>query len=429
MKMKFFFLSILFLSIIPAVHAGVVNGGFETVTGTVNCTSPNFSITRASSWNAIRIFYDQNNCATPSFSVGSSANVELFSSGQTNACATGPARTGLRSAHLEFRGFYPNQIASAEWLRQTLTGTFTAGRSYEISAYLIVPAGPLVVSPTENFLGLGFRMVPTSAGAAAADIINNAKAQAAQPVTVTNDANGWVKMTRTWVCPTTGTYNLLIGAWTSVFCNDGNFSWLGQFNIDDVNITCITGAANAGPDRNNNCWFCCNPPVTSVTLGTPAVSGFTYSWSPATALSSTTAAQPTASPCGNTVYTLTVTATGNVCPPTTDQVLVLTNTSVACCRVAPGATTGEKPPFNFNVYPNPSPDGNVAIDIPMNYTQLKITVVNGQTGATLFSKDYKELKQGQKLKLPLPPKTTQKEERVLLITEPGTENRFSLKLL
>lgn len=429
MKKKIYLLAFSALFTTSALLAGVVNGGFETTTGTVNCTSPNFSITRANSWDGIRISYTQANCATPAIVSGTASNVDLFSNGQTNACVLGPARTGTRSAHLEFRGFFPNQTASAEWLKQTVTGTFTAGRVYSISAFLIVPAGPLVVSPTENFLGLGFRMVPTSAGGSATAIINNAKAQAAQPVTVTTDAGGWVKMTRLWTCPATGTYNLLIGAWTSVFCNDGNFSWLGQFNIDDVSITCVTGAANAGPDRNNLCWPCCNPAITSVTLGTPAVSGFTYSWTPATALSSTTAAQPTASPCGNTFYTLTATSTNGECPATTDQVLVLTNTNLACCRIAPGATTDGKPPFEFNVYPNPSKDGNLFVDMPMNYEKLNITVVNGHSGTVIYSKKYTGLKQSEKVKLVLPAKTTQKEERVLMITEPGTENRFSLKLL
>ncbi|MBL7728922.1 MAG: hypothetical protein JNM68_14595, partial [Dinghuibacter sp.] len=359
MKKKMLLLFIGLAGSAPVLFAGVNNGGFESTSGTVNCTAPNFSITRASNWNGIRTFYTTGNCATPSFASGTASNVDLFADGFTAACVLGPERSGSNAAHLELRGFYPNQTASAEWLRQTLTGTFTAGRVYQITAYLIVPAGPLVVSPTENYFDIGFRMVNTTVGSTPSAIIANARAQVSQPVTVTNDANGWVKLTRNWTCPTTGTYNLLIGPWAVVFCNDGNFSWLGQFNIDDVNVTCVTGAANAGNDRNNDCWFCCNPPVTSVTLGTAAVSGFTYSWSPATALSSTTAAQPTASPCGNTLYTLTVTSTGNVCPPTTDQVWVFTNTGVACCRVAPGTTTGEKPPFSFNIYPNPSPDGIV----------------------------------------------------------------------
>jgi hypothetical protein len=45
----------------------------------------------------------------------------------------------------------------------------------------------------------------------------------------------------------------------------------------------------------------------SVVIGPPAQAGVTYSWSPATGLSSTTVAQPVASPTTTTVYTLSVT--------------------------------------------------------------------------------------------------------------------------
>lgn len=48
-------------------------------------------------------------------------------------------------------------------------------------------------------------------------------------------------------------------------------------------------------------------PGGSATIGLPAWSGVTYSWSPATGLSSTTVAQPTASPAATQTYTLTIT--------------------------------------------------------------------------------------------------------------------------
>jgi hypothetical protein len=426
MKKKIYLLAFSALLFVPDILiAQPANPGFETTSGIVSCsnfpTSCNRRIVRATGWDGIRISYTQANCATPTFNTGCNSQVDLFSASQTNTCVNGTARTGTRSAHLEFRGFYPNQTATAEWLKQTLSGTYTVGRSYRISAFLRVPAGPLVVSPSQNFLGLGFRMVNTNVGSTAAAIINNAKGQAAQPVTVTNDANGWVKMTLVWTPPTTGTYNLLIGAWTSVFCNDGNFSWLGEFNIDDVAINCF---ADAGPDKQNTCYFCCNPPVTGVQLGTPALPGFTYAWAPSNTLNSATAAQPTASPCGNTNYTLTVTSAAGECAAGTDFVFVNTLTNQACCR-----TTGDKIPFEFTVYPNPSQDGIVYVDIPANYDRLKVLVIKGQSGTVVFSKEYTGLKQLEKVKISLPQKTTQKEERVLMITEPATGKQFSVKLL
>jgi len=81
----------------------------------------------------------------------------------------------------------------------------------------------------------------------------------------------------------------------------------GCYGVDSVTIT-VAGApiANAGVDQTVNCGG------TGVTIGTTAVSGMAYSWIPAYALSSTSIAQPTATPLGNTSYYLTVTnmATG-----------------------------------------------------------------------------------------------------------------------
>jgi gliding motility-associated-like protein len=69
-------------------------------------------------------------------------------------------------------------------------------------------------------------------------------------------------------------------------------------------------AANAGPDQ----MICTvSGTGTGVSIGTPAVVGDTYSWSPATGLSSTTAAQPIANPATTTTYTLTETNTGTGC--------------------------------------------------------------------------------------------------------------------
>lgn len=427
MKKKFYLLSLTSLLSASTLFAGVLNPGFETTTGTVNCTSPNFSLPRAQSWDALRIFYTTGNCATPSFASGTAAGADLFAAGVTSGCVPAGARTGTKAAHLELRGFYPNQTASAEWARQLVSGTFTAGKTYLITAYLFVSGGPLVVSPSSNYFDIGFRMVPTTAGSSASAIINNGKAQAAQPVTVTNDAGGWVKLTRSWTAPTTGTFNLVIGPWAIVFCNDGNFSWLGQYNIDDVGIACTNGIANAGPDQQNTCYFCCNPPVTGVGIGTTGVSGYTYSWTPTTGLSNPNIALPVASPCGTTIYTVTSTSTGNECPATTDAVRVTTLTNQACCRMS--GETDVQPPFEFNVFPNPSKNGNITIDIPIAYRQLNITVVSGQSGTVIYSKQHKELKQSEQLKLSLPPKTSQKEERVLTISDPATGKKFSLKLL
>ena len=63
--------------------------------------------------------------------------------------------------------------------------------------------------------------------------------------------------------------------------------------------------ADAGPDR-----LLCGGTATQAVIGTPAVAGLTYSWSPAAGLSNASIAEPTASPTTSTTYILTVTGTG-----------------------------------------------------------------------------------------------------------------------
>jgi len=83
--------------------------------------------------------------------------------------------------------------------------------------------------------------------------------------------------------------------------------------------------ANAGPDKN----ICIGD---STSIGTPAVIGNTYSWSPGTGLNSSTDAQPNASPVVPTTYIVTVTNAAFSC----------TNTDTVFVNVAPApvANTG-----------------------------------------------------------------------------------------
>ncbi|HOZ52333.1 MAG TPA: hypothetical protein PLU17_10775, partial [Chitinophagaceae bacterium] len=94
-------------------------------------------------------------------------------------------------------------------------------------------------------------------------------------------------------------------------------TWLNS-NTLTITINSLP-TVNAGVDKNLNCT------TTSTTIGTSALAGTTYVWSPATGLSSTTAAQPTASPTVTTTYTLT--ATGSNGCTATDVVVVNVNTT------------------------------------------------------------------------------------------------------
>lgn len=81
-----------------------------------------------------------------------------------------------------------------------------------------------------------------------------------------------------------------------------------------------------------------NPPFTVDDIVVTGLASVTYAWSPGTGLSSTTVANPTASPTGTTTYTLTATST-NGCS-VSDNVTVTVNTAPA----QPSAIAG---PTNF----------------------------------------------------------------------------------
>ncbi|MDQ3110471.1 MAG: gliding motility-associated C-terminal domain-containing protein [Bacteroidota bacterium] len=100
-------------------------------------------------------------------------------------------------------------------------------------------------------------------------------------------------------------------------------STTGCNDTSSVTVTIGTGAvANAGPDRT-----ICNG--IGQQIGTPAIAGNTYSWSPATGLSSSTVAQPMANPATTTSYTLTVTNTTSGCVSTDVVVVTVGSTPIA----------------------------------------------------------------------------------------------------
>jgi hypothetical protein len=96
----------------------------------------------------------------------------------------------------------------------------------------------------------------------------------------------------------------------------------GNQLIDQVTVTVNNSppVSNAGPDVTKNCIQ--NP--TGAVIGTAAVAGNTYAWTPTTGLSSATAAQPTANPLVSTTYSVTTTNSAGC--TATDQVLVTVNT-------------------------------------------------------------------------------------------------------
>jgi hypothetical protein len=131
-----------------------------------------------------------------------------------------------------------------------------------------------------------------------------------------------------------------------------------------VNVNTTTPTADAGSTQNLDCT------TTSATIGTSAIGGNTYSWSPATGLSSTTIAQPTASPSSTTVYTVTVTGS-NGCTATS-TVTVNVNTT------APTADAGST--LNLNCTTTSGTIGTAAI-VGNTYAWLPATGLSSTTDA------------------------------------------------
>ncbi len=74
---------------------------------------------------------------------------------------------------------------------------------------------------------------------------------------------------------------------------------------DSASSSQVFYVERAFADAGSNVSICSN---SSISIGTPAISGYSYNWSPTTGLSSTTVATPTANPSATTTYTLTTIA-------------------------------------------------------------------------------------------------------------------------
>ena len=173
-------------------------------------------------------------------------------------------------------------------------------------------------------------------------------------------------------CPTVTTNYILTRTATLTGCS----------RKDTVKITVNPlPTANAGLDKTITAGG-------STTIGTAAVAGNTYSWSPPTALNNTLIAVPTASPTTTTTYTLTVTNTTTGCAKQ-DQVIVTVN---GITPSVPPAGNGDNSinsltvdAPNFNVYPNPVGDElNIVSDVNLTGT-VKIQLYN-ELGQVVFEK-------------------------------------------
>jgi hypothetical protein len=137
---------------------------------------------------------------------------------------------------------------------------------------------------------------------------------------VTLTASGIIGATYSWSPGSATTSNITVApnsttTYTCTAISGGVFTASYTLTMNPAPV------ANAGIDFTKTC--ASNP--TGATIGTTAIAGNTYAWTPTNGLSSATTANPTANPLFNTTYTLTATNTGNGCTAT-DQVVVTVNT-------------------------------------------------------------------------------------------------------
>lgn len=102
--------------------------------------------------------------------------------------------------------------------------------------------------------------------------------------------------------PVGSTYQVIVQPYNNINCSSCNCS-------DTFNVAVpprVFPPSDAGPDRS----FCIN---SSAGIGSPPTAGLTYSWTPATGLSSSTVSNPTANPTTTTQYVLTTTIPASNC--------------------------------------------------------------------------------------------------------------------
>lgn len=111
---------------------------------------------------------------------------------------------------------------------------------------------------------------------------------------LTTTADQSTQQAPTWTYPGPGTYNLTLVVYNPINPNDP----LCTDTVVQAVVVQDTVIPDAGPDL-QTC------PGIPVQIGTAAVPGWTYQWSPTTGLSNPNAAQPTATITGQITYTLT----------------------------------------------------------------------------------------------------------------------------
>lgn len=282
--------------------------------------------------------------------------------------------------------YYYSASQASSVLYQSMSVNLLSGKSYQFSIYCkpfdhnngVLTA----ITPTTSELtswGIGVKIVPTVGGNTFSPLMNNI-INASFPVQSINlDQNGWYLIKGTFTPNVTGFYTFCAGALN--FCVNSyalRDDILLQFDDALLNNDCYS---NAGVDKSNLTKPGCNPSCTSVIIGTPAVSGFSYQWTPNNGtLNNVGIAQPTASPCTSTNYTLTVTSNSGACLSNKDVMTVSTFPGSSCTPGGNRESVQLENESKFNITPNPfSISAIITIESDLVNAELFIFDILGNT--------------------------------------------------
>jgi hypothetical protein len=224
----------------------------------------------------------------------------------------------LESVSVGFNPFNLPSSGSSDYIYQPISGSLTAGTSYLFTAYSTDGAVPAAI-----VVGTGF-----------------ATALANTTRIYSTGGSGWVKSQQVFTPTTTGSYTLVMGLVSN--CVPGLD---GIFDVDDVTFgvapaPCTATVTSVVTDPyNGSTW-------TGVTIGTTSVSGYNYSWSPGTNLSSTstsTTVSTYSTISAPEVYSLTVFDNASGCTPATYTVQVN-----AACPANAGSNVTD--PYNGSIW-------------------------------------------------------------------------------
>lgn len=178
------------------------------------------------------------------------------------------------------------------------------------------------------------------------------------------------------------------------------------YNVTPVADGCIGNAftlnldikpapiANAGQDFTKTCVSNTN----GNTIGSAPIPGFTYSWSPSSNLSSSTAANPNANPGSTTSYTLTVTDILSGCSATDQATVTVDNITpvadagidgaITCIQNTNGFTIGTPPSLNTSYSWSPvnglsTSNSSSTIAHPNSTTQYTLIATNLSNGCSV----------------------------------------------